>query len=236
MWDYVREHLALVASATGVLLVALRLFAVAEFDTETALAILQNAGTADVVVGTMTTLLPLLVITSLLVISIVVIVADYGRAVTVAVWLSGIVPAVVAVFAPYGAGTGAVYIVWWLLAPPVRWLVRRGTWDENISVARLGVRLVVLVAVLLALAGWLDKSPWLPAETVRSPSGVLVGYVLDSGADGAVVLTEVDRRVVHVGPLTRRVLCRTTTGDGSLADALGFGGHARYPLCSESLV
>jgi hypothetical protein len=52
-WKTVREHAALVASAVGVALVAIRLWSVASFDQNTAFAVLAAQGSANVIVGTL---------------------------------------------------------------------------------------------------------------------------------------------------------------------------------------
>lgn len=239
MYDRIREHVGLLLAALGVVLVACRLLAAAAYESDTALAILQASGTGDVVVGTALTLLPSAMALALAA-SIAAVVFLDKRAARRMAFAAGAVPAFVLAVTPTEADS-APFVVCWLMS-----LVARSIWEEaripkerSLLIRRRTTVGVGVIAAMTVVGGALDTTMWLPVETVRTGTEVHVGYVLSAGSDKTVVLVDDDRRVLHAGPATKRVLCRRTNRSPrrSIVSRLHIVDDApRYPVCAESLV
>ena len=237
--DHLREHLGLAIAVAGALAVVFRLLAVAEYDTDTALAILQISGTAEIAVGTLMTVLPLVEMLGLAVLAIAILVFDGPRSRLAVLVGAAVVLALAVSFAPYSPLLDGFYVVLVPLALVGRRLIRGTAPGDADDIKRKSViALLACVAVMLAGSVAFGPSAWLPAEAVVADGQPYVGYVLTSGSDGASLLLDQSRRVVHVGPLTRRVLCRPASrrDEQSLAAAIGLTGRPRYAVCHPSLV
>jgi len=238
--ERLEDHLGLAIAAVGILLVALRLLAVAEFHTDTALAVLQISGTAEIAVGTLMTLLPLMAMLGLGLLCITLLTFEGSRAWLAALIGAAVVVAIAVSFASYGPLIDGMYVAMVPVALVARWFLMRGTRPPALtSSSGPAMRgLLVVAAVILLVTVALGPSVWLPAETVMADGKPYAGYVLASDSDGAALLLDGTRRVVHVGPITRRVLCRPPRrkDERSLAAAVGLEGRPRYPVCHPSLV
>lgn len=237
------EHVSLTAALVTSIVVPLRLLGVSGWNESTALAILQNADTSSILVGTALTLVTFVVGIGLLGVTAVVALVPVPDRTARRLWWAGVPLALLTLFVPMGVRDTGLAIAFWVLArairraaPPHPLVVRPAAMlrDAIRWVAVAAVLLGVVFAVFLGVAG---DQMWLPSETVRlANDDIQYGYVLSDGDD--VVLLNAGH-VLHLpGPAKARVICRLPHRDTerSIVAALGIDRTAPYPVCATSLV
>ncbi len=214
----VEQHLGLVMTLLGTLLLITRVYVASGRETGTSLALLRSAGLFPTVLGVVTTLLPALAVavatgTALLALHDLLDGKRPGRGLLAA----GVAP-VAAAFVPLEPQTAARAAA--LLVLPVLALLGLPRLPSARALWVAAVAGVVSVHVLTSSA------LWLPAErvTVTGADGVPVvhvGYVLEEGSVLR-VLNHAPRLVLQLdsGAVTERVLCRLDTTDGERQSVL----------------
>jgi hypothetical protein len=212
-----RAHLGLVISGALAVLVVLKVLAVSHQRPTTALAILQTAGTANVLFGTLVLFFPAVFAVGVVVLWLVM------RQVNAAVRYPVVGLAVLAwlyvmltqapsylvyllLFALAVVGVGVLALV--KIRPGVL-----SSWRESGKLsAAVGVGLATAISLMFVLIA-VSPTPWLPAERIvlgGGPGGTSpVGYVLGVD-DGAIVFLHEDSRTVFRIPtsiITSRTYC-----------------------------
>ena len=214
---------ALIFGGVSTILIALRLLSVANANPETAYGILQAGGTANVIIGTVLSLIP----------SIALIAASYlalGRiwaifpdskfqdsgkltqAEELGIWTSICALFLIAVLT-------VPFRYWPVPAAVVVALVLARIFRESIEKkrkerwGRRGVKVAAGLIAALFLLGVIMSAPWMPAEqltfTKASGDKPVVGYVLDQSQTGLTVLSLDPRQVLYYGPkdLATEIAC-----------------------------
>ena len=95
---------------------------------------------------------------------------------------------------------------------------------------------VWLISMIFLLA--IVDGPWLPLERVESPDESIVGYVLESGNDGVIMLRDEPRRVFRIEEVVDRTYCSSSDWtlpggmhDVALRPLLLPNASAGYPPC-----
>ena len=222
---------ALIFGGVSTILVALRLLVVAKANPETAYAILQTSGTANVVIGTVLSLIPSIALigASYLAIRRIFVqfpnskLADSGelnQAEELGIWTSICTLFLIAVLTvPFRYSPApAVVVATLILARIFRNRINKAGRENK----KLGGRVVKAAAVLIAgtlLAGVILAPPWMPAErlafTKASKIKPVAGYVLDQSQTGLTVLSIDPTQVVYFGPkdLVSEVACSAFRSD-----------------------
>lgn len=212
-WSFVREHVAIVGSVMLASLTALRLLQVAHGDPVTAVAILQHAGTANVIFGSLITVFPVLLM------GIAVIVLSSHTDLRMALfpylfavllmpfWFGAIVAlpmlAVVGVFA-----AKVQRMVRSVRRMPHAPLVPN-VWDAvgGPLFRRKGIKALVAVVPISWFLS-LGDTMWLPAERVEMDGTVVIGYILSASDGTTVILRENNREVlIERSDISDRRLC-----------------------------
>lgn len=231
--DRVMDHLGLIVSAAALAFIALRILAVAGWNVDTATAIIQRGGAANVTLATVVSSLPLLV-NGLAGLAAGATARRIYLHEDLKSLLWAVVPLLVAaLFFVSLAMTSA-----FLLLPLVGRLLRpredrestKGVDDAVKTVATASFAAVTTVLVL-AFA----TVPYLPLEELQLPDEVRVGYVIGEDPDRIYFLTP--------GPATRiastprkhleRRLCQRDKSWYSLTVTDLVNGQ-RYPACPDS--
>lgn len=233
------DHLSLLVSAAIAVLVTLKISAFSRFDPQTAAGVVQVSGTADVLVGTFVSMLPMLFVLALG--ELLLRRGSWYRslqsversAVRAAValpisWLALSIPIAFAV----------IYLGLVLLVPALLgWFVRRASIKDDLSVeptvpisrtesAAVQVGFPIYVIFLVATAAWL------PTESVSVDGAKPVkAYVIGTRGEETVFLPAGGSKGLETAPTrrTKRDYCSDTSWfDASVLDLLS---GPRYPRC-----
>jgi hypothetical protein len=205
---------ALVFGGVSTILVALRLLIVAKANPETAYAILQTGGTANVVIGTVLSLIPSIALIGASYLAVGRIWVRFSRspdsseltqAEELGIWTSICALFLIAILTipfRYSLAPAAV-VVALILARIFRDRIEKARTEKKTWVGRV----VKLAAGLIAaglLAGVIIAPPWMPAEqltfTTASKYKPVAGYVLDQSQTGLTVLSIDPRQIMYFGP------------------------------------
>jgi hypothetical protein len=231
--DLLTGHASLVVGGLFTVLVALRVLAVARYDTVTAFAVLQNVGVGSVLLAMAIAVTPA--------VAAVIAAVCAASSMFAPVWRRQLrfVAAVLAVFAVVAAPVTMVVAMVVTVAlfvfrerrhagarAKVGWLSRRVAAVRNTVTPLVGVGFVVMLLM--------DSQAWLAPEIVTDGEGaVSVGYVLSDGQH-PVVLELGSRNVVYLdSPLGHRQVCKpapSVLGGRNLLSFVERGRHA-YPSC-----
>jgi hypothetical protein len=229
------DHLGIVLAIGASMLVALRISIIANLNPVTALAILQNLGVANVLVGTLLSVYPLIVGLAFVVAAIYAI----RRKSAVAGWVA------------YGLAVLSFFVVPWNMFVPLSILAvfkalrersrrpRKSGGDAlpgrtRQRLHRWGDALAVWFVVTWSVISLFAIQPWLAPEVVETVEGdTYVAYVLRDGSDGAALLRQRARHVIYLEDgLERREICQGLTSgfdERSLYETLV--NLERYPKC-----
>ncbi|KQX74495.1 hypothetical protein [Aeromicrobium sp. Root472D3] len=231
--DMMTGHASLVVGGLFTALVALRVLAVAGYDTVTAFAVLQNVGVGSVLLAMVIAVMPA--------VATVIAAVCAASAMFVPVWRRQLlyVAAVLGVFALVAAPVTMVVAMVLTVAlfafrerehsgapPKAGRLSRPIATVRNVGRPLVGVGFVVMLLM--------SSQAWLAPEIVSDQEGaVRVGYVLSNGQQ-PVMLELGSRIVVYLdSPLEHRQVCKPTPsvlGGRNLLSFIDRGRHA-YPSC-----
>jgi len=235
-WNW-EEHLTLIVGAGSTAIVMMRLLAVADFDPETAFAILQSVGTTTVVIGTL--LASIWVVVAFAGMAIMRYFVQHGinswrrAAFDRAIFVGSIV---ILLTAP----TAAALLV---IIMAIMWMrVRRTCTEvgkESVKPARAFGEFVLGIAIALVIL--LGAYPWIPLEriSVSTQAKAHVGYVLRADSETIVVLDDKRRRIEYLerkGLTVSRELCnRHSVLEAKLIDepilSYILSSSPQYPRC-----
>lgn len=213
---FAKEHVGLVVALAGVMLVSLRLLAVAAFDPSSALAVLQSLGTSDVAVGTVLTVLPVLPHIALVALTFGIPAKQRPWREALRLWLLGAFPAVAMLFSPVPEVLTGFFLGLWAVTPVVSIALRdpagasRPETPEGALkwLMRGAFRIATVYVVAQFAAGVIvDRQMWLPVESVAVGGTTHVGYVLSADDRTTVLLRDSDRAVLHLARAESRTLC-----------------------------
>ena len=222
------EHLGLITAIGAALFVIAKLLLIADFDANTALAVLQSQGSATVTVGSFLTAVPDLLVT----------VVAFGVAYLVYIReqvspehrfspiLPGLFGLCTLAFLTILPQLGLILIFW--LAAYLLGRKKRG---------RIPGQMLVLGLITFLLFGIFTSPPWMPSEVVELNDGrTIQGYVLTSAGEAWAILTE-ERRVIWIegeSAVEKRSLCSTEEGilSRTVADIVR-GKPSKYPSCAS---
>jgi len=260
LWNRWKEHIPLLIGAATTLFIGVRLLSVAGFDLETAYGILQEGGTAAIVIGA---IIPLIGSIAVLVCSLSVeffFISDkaadrhYWAALAI---LTGIVSAFVAPLINILLISPAIVLVSFL---PLM-ARRRSKAAEKVAASgdgdqieqfktkldrqiAAGERFLKIsgytqlagIAVIIALTA-INSAPWLPAMRLTvNDSQPFTAYILSSGSEMGILLNN-SRKVEYISSrdVTQEVLC--STGNDALFEPIPWllnpSNQARYPQCPK---
>jgi hypothetical protein len=247
-----KDHPAITIALLSAALIAARLLSISRFDVSTAATILEVSGVATAVAGTALTLLPFAIALATAVLAVMVFVDD--RLIAIAPFLVRLLFAL-AVGAtlfltalPLALVTLIVVVVIALIGR----FARRSDPEVRIAAVVASSRLLRIQATVLvvavALAPIILQRPWLPVQAVTFKDGdVTVGYVLGDSAGQLVLMSDIDRTIQFIDPLTieKRSICSGPAAGGgitrraprielrgSLLGALLWGDQTpHYPSC-----
>lgn len=234
---FVREHAALVASAALTTLVAVKVFAFSRYNVETAAAVVQVAGTGNVVVGTVVAMLPSLVMFGLG----EVLIRRLG-------WFRGLAPVersavlgasaaplcVMFLFVPFV--TALLYLTAVIALPSLLgWLMRRhdlrkperSPAEPPSHVERTAARAMFPLWVLFTVV----TATWLPTESVTVEGGEPVKAYVVGVRGGDTVFLPAGNNGLVAAPTSdvRRHYCADASWMTSTLVGLISGPH--YPAC-----
>lgn len=232
LWGQVREHLGLLASASLVVVVAVRIASVSEWNPQTASALLQYGGAGNVLLGATLQAIPTL-IAYVIALGIAWLIWACGverrwPSVREGLWALTAVLVLVVVANLYTLG---VSLVLWLAATGLGVSDRKR--DRNLAERENRRIAYSLVGGLLALSYFWGSNPWLAVEHVVTADGEFSGFIVGTTGDETVVLKRDPREVVFLDPgeLKSHRLCEGG-GIGALTLPQALGGRTpNYPDC-----
>lgn len=206
------EHLGLFLTGGAATLAAFRLMAAANLDPVTAMAILQNIGVANAVVGTFVVLLPGLMTIALM----GVVSARIGQPANSQV--KGLLDtAIIMLAATCFFMTPWPYLVGVVGVASGRYLkIRfrrsgRAAVDDRSRARRRASRLLdqltVGYGIVLLVLIVLGTQPWFAPELIQAGNETTLGYVLRAENDELVVLRQNDRAVLYIHGRADRSIC-----------------------------
>jgi hypothetical protein len=201
----ITDHLGLVVAFAGAVLIAIRILASASFNIRTAQVLLETQGPGNVLIGTLISLLPSLVM-----------IAGFALLWIGRFWLGVATLVVSQLFQPVTLAfaflaISALYLPLWRQRDPQ---AKTGSESRARSPRQAGLDKAIIVIGLVALVflgGGIAFSPrpWLPRETITTDSETIDGYVLEESEHELVIL-EADSGVVvraHVDDDLERHYC-----------------------------
>jgi hypothetical protein len=230
----VKEHLGLVVAAGTFILVVLRIFAVAGYDTTTATAIVQAGGASTVSLGAAIASAPFLVALALGYVGLTLI-RRAGEGPTrgtefVAFGLFSFMAAWVLSWFLVAAGFAFVCAFWVLRRKSRR---PRGKSEPKLREGNRSQNLA-LVALLMAALLSVEGDPWLPSERIEpAHHPAFTGYVVGEVGNTVFVLHDAPSRVdsYPVANISRAICTRPQSWwERTLIDA---GGKTRYSACPK---
>jgi hypothetical protein len=197
----------LAVGVASTVLVALRLLSVADFNPATAYGIVQSSGTANVIIGTVISLVPSIAIIAAS--GLVVYLVFYPRskplspAAELAVWTSMTMLVLIALLTIalrylIAIGIWMLFILFLLkFRTPIRNALKEHGDAPVIRNAARGFGLIIAVTVIF---GIVLSPPWMPSEYLVFKNGQSVtGYVLSETQTGMAVLQASPREVLYYG-------------------------------------
>jgi hypothetical protein len=234
-WDW-KSSLGVPLTAISALFIILRVLSISAFETQTANAILQNVGTTEVILGTITAIVgPMIPVT------MVAIVAFAGdkllklpRPILISVTAAALL--MILFVSP------VIFLIFTLIALPITILNIYGFIPIKPAFVR---STIIAVSALLLVAIALGTDSWLPSERLifRGQAKPVIGYVLSTTSDSIVVLEDRPRQVEYfrLQDFESRYLCTLSASASSflgnpltLPDMLFGARRAHYPPCSGS--
>lgn len=224
---------ALIFGGVSTILIALRVISIAKANPETAYGILQASGTANIIIGTVLSLIPSIALVGASYLAVGRIWAKFpdskfpdsselSDAEELGIWTSMCALFLIAVLT-------IPFRYWEVPAAVVLALILAWIFRDRIEKARKNKKkervwrgAKVTAAGLIAAAfllGVIISPPWMPAEqltfTPASKDGPVVGYVLDQSQSGLTVLSINPTRVLYYGPkdLANEVACSAFRSD-----------------------
>jgi hypothetical protein len=217
-WPNSLHAAALLVGGVSTILVALRLLSVAKANPETAYGILQAGGTANVIIGTVLSLIPSIALIAASYLALGQIWAKFtnSRKLTqleeLGIWASICALFLIAILTipfrywPAPAALGLALILAWIFRD---WIEEKRQKDSG----RHAVRATALVIASAFLFGVIVSPPWMPAEnltfTRASGHAPVVGYILSQSGTGLTVLAIDPRQIFYFGPqeLSKETSC-----------------------------
>lgn len=197
---------ALVFGGISTILIALRLLSAAKANPETAYGILQASGTANVIIGTVLSLIPSIALIGASCLVLDRIFSKFSKspeldqAAELGIWTSICALFLIALFT-------IPFRYWEVPAAVVVALILARIFRQRIEDARkkkTGRHVAKAVAGLIAglfLLGVILSPPWMPAEKLTFTNAKPVtGYVLDQSQSGLTVLAVDSRQILYYGP------------------------------------
>lgn len=239
-----RNHLGLLIGVAASTIICFKLLAVAGWDSTTALGILSASGTANVLIGTLLTVLPLLY-GAFAFLAMPIIERNLKRRTPVersAARLLETWPAILLMFiVPVGLLLAFIgYLVLTIVLSIIQRIrARRPATKNRKSVAaggeipsRFEALSAGLAGLVILLFGSLS-TPWVPPETVVTSSGEQTAYVLKNEGDSTTVLLAESRALLRLeaGAVTGRY-CERSGGWWNEPILQLFEGD-KYPICSS---
>jgi hypothetical protein len=217
-----RDHLGLLAGAGLAFASATRLASVSRFDIDTAYAVLQSTGTANVLVGTLVGFVP---VVAMLAATLCIVLQDRAKvrgdrrqleaswyllllALAIAVCL---VPWAILVGFPVFVALGAASSTLWRRRRPRHSQHPLGAQYRRQRAMERTQRLIAVPLTLLAVAVVASPDPWLPRERLQlTDDTTVVGYVLSRDEHVVEVLRDSDRQFIRIEAtrVSSRELCR----------------------------
>jgi len=243
--DAIRKDTTIWITATLFVIVIGRVLVVTRGDIPTALAVISTAGVATVIVNTVLSTLggiALLIAYGILVISIAPLHTPKWSMARSTLFMATIL--IGFLLAPIDTlpGTFGIFLLLAVLGflnqrslkrPSTR---RIRTPPAGLTIFTLGL---VLGYLLIWQALWLAPV-WLPAESVHTKTGKIIGYVLSDSGDWVSVLTEEDRLVVRMkaNTIESRTICQVALPPGAprqptLPQELSKKHWKEPPRCSD---
>ncbi|MGH2788700.1 MAG: hypothetical protein ACRDJV_12490 [Actinomycetota bacterium] len=239
VWRAVVQHLALTVSALAFATVVIRSLAVARYNVDTPLAILQATGPVNVFMGTLSDSVGLFI----LVIFLIFVFAWRRQGATLPpdpwrlllIWVGAL--AVYITPWPFMLLVGVASLSFLFIAT-----IDRRSGIKNVSPLfnfAIGAALVTFVAYFT-----LNSSMWLPAENISfRDESHMVGFVLSDDRDFLAILKDQDRTValIRIGKVQSRKICepeqrlfgtRKPSIISLVGTALGDDPPGSYPKCS----
>ncbi len=206
--EFVRANPALAITALAFFSVIIKVSRVTLLDSNTALALLQAAGPANVIIGAIAVDITILVLTAALLAAAIII---RGRR-------PGMPVSAGATSVLIGAAFASAFLLPWLSAVVIvvvtgLLLLSRGPQKTR----SLATTAALSVAPVLLLTWVASSRPWFPAERLTIESrGDITAYVISEHATDLVVLTDRPRAVIRVesGKVLARSLCRVRDTKG----------------------
>jgi hypothetical protein len=198
---------ALVFGGVSTILIALRLLSVAKANPETAYGILQASGTANIIIGTVLSLIPSIALIGASCLILGRIFAKFlkspelSQAAELGVWTSICALLLIALFT-------IPFRYWEAPAAVIVALILAGIFRKRIEDVRkkkaAARRVAKAAAGLIAglfLLGVILSPPWMPAEQLTfTKAKPVTGYVLDQSQSGLTVLAVGSRQILYYGP------------------------------------
>jgi hypothetical protein len=223
--DMLLDHLPLVLTGLAFTFVFVRLFVISHGNVQTVRAMLNAAGTVEVVFGTLLGALPLIGLTLLLVPSMYLgphrsrLARVYaGTAIGFGLLLTGLTGPTLSIL--LGLALVAIILAF-------QWSIY--LLSDRRPVGSLGIVVAMLVVLGVDIAT--ADQPWLPAERITvTGRDSMVGYVLGLEDHDLVILRDSDRLVmrIRVSEVESRQICQPK---GQRDPALAWKRHGRYPDC-----
>jgi hypothetical protein len=248
-WDW-KEHVSLGIGAVSSMVIVIRLLSIADFNLETAYAILKSAGTAAVIIGTLFSSLWAFMCLILLYLLAVYMRSPvhYKEVPKVIRSVGAIAGTVMVITAPFffTASLAAIAALTAIAAVSLYALFRNHELvniDKSAEIyARAGrIYATILTKILIPafLIGTLIfTQPWLPSERVTIDNVTRTGYVLDVNETTMTFLQETSRKIEYIPIKDRTVyrqVCRRYGEAKSSLDkplfAAIFQVGAKYPQC-----
>jgi len=209
---HLKWEISLGALAVGVastVLVALRLLSVADFNPATAYGIVQSSGTANVIIGTVISLIPSIAIiaASGLIVYLVFYPHDkLSAAAELAVWTSMsmlVLIALLTIALRYliAIGLWVLFILFLLIfRKKIKDALKLDKEAKDAPVIRNAARGFGLIIAVTVIFGIVLSPPWMPSEYLVFKNGQSVtGYVLSETQTGMAVLQASPREILYYG-------------------------------------
>jgi len=197
-----------VAVMTGFLVIG-RLIAVSQFKLETALALLNSAGVANVLIGsTISVLPPLVPIIGWFLVKLAVEYYRAGRRALASAYAAGLTLLLAVEVSP--VLLIAAYALAYLSPFAGEWIVRRRGRTPVPRPAENALALLIYVGSLPIIFIATGNTMWLPAEAITANGHTVVGYVTQSDGEWTSILTDKPRTIViyATNTISSRSICR----------------------------
>ena len=242
-WDW-KEHISLVAGAVTASIIAVRLLSISAFNPETAYGVLQSAGTASIIVGSIVSLFGPL--------SLVILVTLIGWMIEKHIADTYLRGALISIIIFFGVVTFLMTPIFfsliYLSAIPMLWFslhLARSSSAQRSSVPRAEWRKLIPFAYITLIFVFFEvySPPWLPSERLEFKNAApAIGYIVARSSDDLTILTDKPREIRHYDPksLIKETVCSLPSDFSFVFSVYSFGwtpsvfpGYAaRYPKCT----